>query len=77
MDLKEKTVRPRGTDSARLVTLIETRAIQGYGTDDDPVRTKTQYWDFDGTLVAEIDSDDRPRKKTHQWELMNLRMIEE
>lgn len=77
MDLKEKTVRPRGTDSARLVTLIETKAIQGYGTDDDPVRLKTQFWDFDGNLVAEIDSDDRPRKKTHQWELMNLRMIEE
>ena len=68
MDLKEKTVRPRGTDSARLVTLIETKAIQGYGTDDDPVRLKTQFWDFDGNLVAEIDSDDRPRKNESVFE---------
>ena len=58
--LERNTVRPRGTDSARLVTLIETRAIQGYGTDDDPVRTKTQFWDFNGNLIAEIDSDTRP-----------------
>ena len=58
--LERKTARPRGTDSARLVTLIETRGIQGYGTEDDPVRVKTQFWDFEGNLVAEIDSDDRP-----------------
>ncbi len=58
--LKRNTVRPRGTDSARLVTLIETKAIQGYGTADDPVRLKTQFWDFNGNLVAEIDSDTRP-----------------
>lgn len=58
-DLKRNTVRPRGTDNARLVTLIETRAIQGCGTDDDPVRIKTQFWDFNGNLVAEIDSDTR------------------
>ena len=51
MDNK-KAVRPRGTDSARVIQVIETQALEGAGTLDDPVKLVRQYWDFDGTLLA-------------------------
>lgn len=49
----KKAARPRGTDSARLITVIETKSLLGRGTHDDPVKLVTQYWDFDGKLLAE------------------------
>ena len=48
--------RPRGTDSARTIQVIETKSIRGLGTEEDPVRYVFQYWDLDGTLIAENDS---------------------
>ena len=45
----------RGTDSARVVSVIETRALRGNGTEEDKCRIVTQYWDFDGELLAEND----------------------
>lgn len=52
---KEKTVRPRGTDSARIIKVIETKSIRGYGTEIDLCREVTQYWSLDGELLAEND----------------------
>lgn len=48
-------VRPRGTDSARVIQVIETKSIRGEGTASDLCRIVTQYWDFDGNLLAEND----------------------
>ena len=45
--------RPRGTDSAKLVTLIETTALAGTGTRDDPLYVRHQYWTPNGELIAE------------------------
>lgn len=47
--------RSDGTDSARVIQVIETTAKRGLGTEKDPVRVITQYWDFDGTFLAEMD----------------------
>ncbi len=47
--------RPRGTDSAKIISVIETKALRGKGTDEDPERTVIQYWGFDGKLLAEHD----------------------
>lgn len=47
------TARPRGTDSAKVIEVIETRSLLGRGTDEDPVRTLRQYWDFDGRMLAQ------------------------
>ena len=48
--------RPRGTDKARLMEVIETQAIAGDGlSDEDYVRRVKQYWDKDGTLLATSD----------------------
>lgn len=47
--------RPRGTDSARVIQVIETKAIRGLGTEKDPVREVTQYWDLEGNFLAEMD----------------------
>lgn len=47
--------RARGTDSARVVQVIETKALRGAGTEEDMCRPVTQYWDFEGNLLAEMD----------------------
>lgn len=47
--------RPRGTDKARVIQVIETNSIRGRGTEDDPVRGVKQYWNFKGKLLAEND----------------------
>lgn len=49
-------VRPRGTDKAKVIQVIETESIRGNGTDTDPVRLIKQYWDFEGNLLAENDA---------------------
>ncbi|MFD2116390.1 carboxypeptidase [Paenibacillus yanchengensis] len=46
----------RGTDSARVIRVIETKAARGLGTEEDPMRVVIQYWSFDGRLLAENDS---------------------
>lgn len=43
--------RPRGTDCARVTTVIVTKSLRGSGTEEDPCRTVTQYWSFDGKLL--------------------------
>jgi len=48
-------VRPRGTDNARVIQVIETTALRGEGTEDDKCREVKQYWNFDGKLLAEFD----------------------
>lgn len=48
-----KGARPRGTDKAKVIQVIETVATKGGGLDsDDPVRLIRQYWDFEGNLLA-------------------------
>lgn len=49
------TARPRGTDGARVIQTIETKALRGTGTDKDKCRIVKQYWDFEGNLLAEND----------------------
>ena len=49
-------IRPRGTDGARVIPVIETRSLRGEGTEEDKCREVRQYWDFDGNLLAENDS---------------------
>ena len=44
--------RPRGTDEARLITVIETKALAGAGTTEDPCRKVIQYWDLKGNLLS-------------------------
>lgn len=50
-------VRPEGTKSAKVIQVIETKAKRGLGTEKDPVREVTQYWDFDGNFLAEMDKE--------------------
>lgn len=47
--------RPRGTDSAQVIQVIKTESLRGEGTQKDLCRIVTQYWDFDGNLLAEND----------------------
>lgn len=52
MTEKKNAARPRGTDCAKVMLIICTESMEGYGTPDDPVRIVRQYWDLDGTLLA-------------------------
>lgn len=50
------SARPRGTDSARVIQVIETNSIRGMGVnEDDMCRGIYQYWDLNGKLLAEND----------------------
>lgn len=51
------SARPDGTKSAKVIRVIETKAKRGLGTEKDPVREVTQYWDFEGNFLAEMDSE--------------------
>lgn len=50
-------VRASGTNSARVIQVIETKAKRGLGTEKDPVREVTQYWDLEGKFLAEMDTE--------------------
>ena len=49
-------VRPRGTDNAKVIQVVQTKSIIGLGTKEDPVRQIYQYWDFKGKLLAKHDT---------------------
>ncbi len=51
-----ETARPRGTDNAKAIEVIETISLLGKGTQEDPVRYIYQYWDFQGNLLAQRDT---------------------
>lgn len=51
----DENARPRGTDSAKVIQVIQTEALRGSGSEDDMCRIVRQYWDFDGNLLAESD----------------------
>ena len=46
---------PRGCDSARVISVIETKAARGIGTQEQPTRMVTEYWSLDGEKLAEHD----------------------
>ena len=47
--------RPDGVTSARAILVIQTKTRKGLGTEKDPVREVTQYWDLSGKFLAEMD----------------------
>lgn len=49
---KKGTARPRGTDSAKVIQVIVTEALEGSGTEEDPCFTQRKYWGLDGELLA-------------------------
>lgn len=59
---RTEPVVPRGTDSAELVTIIKTVALRGSGKENDPCRPVMQYWDLDGTFLAENDPCENRRR---------------
>lgn len=54
-DYGKRSARPRGTDNAKVIQVIQTQSLRGIGTEDDMCRCVIQYWDFDGNLLAEHD----------------------
>ena len=47
--------RPNGVKEAKVIPVIETKSVRGLGTEKDPARVVTQYWDLDGKFLAEMD----------------------
>lgn len=50
-----KTLYPRGVDSARVIQVIETKSARGSGATEQPARIVTEYWSLDGEKLAEHD----------------------
>lgn len=61
--------RPRRCESAKVIQVIETKSFVGRGVESDPCRITTQYWSFEGELLAENDCE-APIIDTckHEWE---------
>lgn len=57
---------PRGTDSARVIMVIETKTAIGDGTEENPVREVTQYWAPNGKRLAESDPFISEKQKQQQ-----------
>ena len=53
--MSNKTFKARGTDSAKIIEVIETTSVRGSGEANDLHRIVTQYWDSEGNLLAEKD----------------------
>ncbi len=51
----ERDTYQRGTDAARVIQVIETKAVRGSGEKNQPFRTVIEYWSFDGKKLGEID----------------------
>lgn len=61
---QRKTVRPRGTDGAKVMSVIVTEALEGIGTEEDPCRIQRRYWSLTGELLATAESGVSPCEKT-------------
>lgn len=51
-DQNDRCAGPRETESARVIKVIETVSFVGKGSPDDRCRLVTQFWDFEGNLLA-------------------------
>ena len=51
-DSEKRAAEPRGLDSARVVTVIETKEEVGHGTPEDPFRIIAKYWGLTGELLG-------------------------
>lgn len=68
-------IRADGTKNAKVIQVIETKAKRGLGTEKDPVRDVTQYWDFEGNFLAEFDPDPQYLSELSIWESNRLSAI--
>lgn len=69
--------RLNGPNSVKVINVIEVKAKRGLGIEKDPVREITQYWDMDGNLLAERDSDSQFMTDQVMWESERLKAIVE
>ena len=67
--------RLNGPNSVKIISVIEVKAKRGLGIEEDPVREITQYWDQDGNLLAERDSDSCFLLEQAEWESERLKKI--
>lgn len=64
-----------GPNSVKVIKVIEVKAKRGLGIEKDPVREITQYWDMDGNLLAESDSDPQFVSDQVIWESERMKAI--
>ena len=50
-------IRLKGPTSVEMMQVIKVTAKKGLGIEGAPVREIVQYWDTEGNLLAEIDTD--------------------
>lgn len=65
-----KEIAVRGTDAARIVTLIRTTALKGKGIQEDPYREVYQYWTLTGRFLFEEQVSGI--EKSNHWQLEQI-----
>lgn len=40
--------------SAKLIYVIEVKTLEGSGTEEDPYRIETSYWDIEGGMLCAL-----------------------
>lgn len=72
----ERMKRPDGVKEVKVIQVIETKALRGLGTEKDPARVVTQYWDFDGNFLAEMDLEHCVPLIEHEAEAVKKSILE-
>lgn len=68
-------IRLKGPTSVKMMQVIKVTAKKGLGIEGDPVREIVQYWDTEGNLLAEIDTDPTYLCDLVKWESDRARKI--
>ena len=67
--------RAKGVKSARVVQALVSKVSRRLGTEKDPVRDVTQYWDLEGNFLAEMDCEPQYLSELSIWENERLSKI--
>lgn len=68
-------IRLKGPTSVEMMQVIKVTAKKGLGIEGDPVREIVQYWDTEGNLLAEIDTDPAYLCDLVKWESDRVKKI--
>ena len=68
-------IRLKGPKSVEMMQVIKVTAEKGTGIEGDPVREIIQYWDTEGNLLAETDTDPTYLCDLVEWESARFKKI--
>lgn len=74
-EVEIQVIRLKGPTSVEMMQVIKVTAEKGTGIEGDPVREIIQYWDTEGNLLAETDTDPTYLCDLVEWESARFKKI--